>query len=213
MSETWNAEIPQATERWILLPNAGEADAEGAETWVEEALTRLRGSWGEAWSDETDSPARALLAQHLADDLHPATLAALLHWPVPAAAVSRVRIVLGSGDPVEADEWQQMGFDVEEYAEAALGPGLRCLASQTGEIDGENVELVTGIFVFATEEISVMVVVEAGGPEIFGLTFAEMPLFLAELEVFGPDGTPFSALPVSGVTSDPFDVWEDSSFV
>lgn len=210
MSKTWNAEIPQATERWILLPNTGEADV--SETWVEEALTRLRGSWGDAWSDEIDAPARDLLTHHLADDLHPATLAALLHWPVPAAAVSRVRIVLGSG-PVKADEWQQMGFDVDEYSEAALGPGLRCLASQTAEVDGENVELVTCIFVFAADEVSVMVVVEAGGPEIFGLTFVEMPQFLADLEVFGPDGTPFSALPVPGVTSDPFDVWEDSSFV
>ena len=209
-SETWNAEIPRA-ERWVLLPRTGEADE--AESWAEEALSSLRSSWGEAWSAEVDAPARDLLTRHLGDDLHPATLATLLHWPAPAAAVSRVRIVLGSGGPVEADEWQQMGFDVEEYADAALGPGLRCLASQTAEVDGENVELVTCVFVFATEEISVMVVVEAGAPEIFGLTFAEMPAFLADLEVFGPDGTPFSALPVSGVTSDPFDVWEDSSFV
>ena len=59
----------------------------------------------------------------------------------------------------------------------------------------------------------VMVVVEAGAPEIFGLTIADMPLFLAELEVVRPDGTPFSAEPVPGMPSDPFDVWEDSSFV
>lgn len=211
MAQTWQAEIPQASERWIQVP--GETHTEGAETWVEETLTRLRASWGGAWNDEIDPEVRALLARHLTDDLHSATLASLLHWPVPAAAVSRVRIVLGSGGPVEADEWRQMGFDVDEYSEAALGPGLRCLATQTAEVDGENVELVTGIFVFAADEVSVMVVVEAGGPEIFGLTFTEMPRFLEDLEVFGPDGTPFSAQPVPGVPSDPFDVWEDSSFV
>ncbi|HEY9395331.1 MAG TPA: hypothetical protein VIP58_14375, partial [Nocardioides sp.] len=76
-----------------------------------------------------------------------------------------------------------------------------------------TVEFLTGIFVFSTQEISVMVVVEAGAPEIFGLTIADMPLFLAELEVVRPDGTPFSAEPVPGMLSDPFDVWEDSSFV
>ena len=90
MPETWQAEIPQASERWIRIPSADEADTEGTETWVEEALTTLRTSWGAAWGDEIDPQARALLAHHLADDLHSATLAALLHWPVPAAGKSVV---------------------------------------------------------------------------------------------------------------------------
>lgn len=213
MPETWEAEMAQPSERWIWVPNAGELDTSGAETWVEDVLASLRDTWDGEWTDEVDPGARALLAHHLAGDLHPGTLAAMLHWPLPAPVVSRVRVVLGGGEPTSPEEWRQQGFDVDEYAGAALGPGLRCLASRTGEIDGETVEFLTGIFVFSTQEVSVMVVVEAGAPEIFGLTIADMPLFLAELEVVRPDGTPFSAEPVPGVTSDPFDAWEDPSFV
>lgn len=211
MTETWQAEIALTSDRWTQIPRADRN--EGAAAWVEESLTGLREAWGEAWSDELVPTARTLLAHNLAEDLHPGTLAALLHWPVPAPAVSRVRVVLGGGEPIGADEWRQQGFDVDEYTGAALGPGLKCVGSRTGEVDGETVELLTGLFVFATQEASVMVVIEAGSPEVFGLTFAEMPLFLAELEVVGPDGTLFSAEPPPGLTTDPFDLWEDPSLV
>ena len=97
MPETWQAEIAQPSERWIWVPNAGGLDAAGAERWVEDVLSSLIDTWDGEWTDEVDPDARALLAHHLDGDLHPGTLASMLHWPLPSPIVSRVRVVLGAG--------------------------------------------------------------------------------------------------------------------
>lgn len=213
MQESWRAEGLYPPDRWTQVLGADDVDADEVETWIDRELENLRGWWGKAWTDDLDHEARSLLTTNVASDLHTGTLVSLLHWPLPAPAVSRVRIVLGNGDPVEVAEWRQMGFDVDEYAEAGLGPGLKCLASSGAEVDGQEFQLFTGVFAFAAQDSSVMVVVEASEPEVFGLTVAEMPLLLSTLEVLRPDGTPFSAKPVPGAASDPFDVWEDPSLV
>lgn len=213
MQETWRAEGLYSSDRWTQVLDTGGADAESVETWIERELEDLRGAWGGAWNEDVAHEAGSLLRHNVASDLHPGTLVSLLHWPVPATAVSRVRIVLGDGEPVEVAEWKQMGFDVDEYSGAGLGPGLRCLAAHDEEVDGQHAQLHTAVFVFAAQDSSVMVVVEASEREVFGFTCAEMPLLLSTLEVVRPDGTPFSAQPVPGVTSDPLDAWEDSSLV
>lgn len=210
MQETWRAEGLHPEERWTQIPDARGADTADVETWIDDELEKIQGWWGEAWSDDVDQETRALLRSNLAIDLPPGTLMCLMHWPVPAPTVSRVRIAVGDGGAVGVAEWEQMGFEVDEYADASLGPGLKCLTSQTGE---GGVEVHTGIFVFAAEEFSVMVIVEAISPEAFGFTFTEVPLVLSTLEIIQPDGTPFAARPVPGLTHDPLDYWEESPVV
>lgn len=207
MQEAWSAEGLHPEERWIQVPDARGADAADVETWIDGELEKIQGWWGEAWTDDIVQETRALLTSNLAIELPPGTLMCLLHCPVPAPVVSRVRVAVGDGGPVGVAEWEQMGFEVDAYSDASLGPGLRCLSSQTGE---GGVEVHTGVFVFAAEEFSVMVVVEAISPEVFGFTFTEVPLILSTLDVIQPDGAPFTAQPVPGLTHDPLDVWEES---
>lgn len=207
MQEAWRAEGLHPEERWIQVPDARGADTADVETWIDGEVEKIQGWWGEAWTDDIVQETRALLRSNLAIELPPGTLMCLLHWPVPAPVVSRVRIAVGDGGPVGVAEWEQMGFEVDAYSDASLGPGLKCLSSQAGE---SGVEVHTGVFVFAAEEFSVMVVVEAISPEVFGFTFTEVPLILSTLDVIRPDGAPFTAQPVPGLTHDPLDVWEES---
>lgn len=205
MEIEWTAEGIYPEDNWSLSPR----DSTDQDTWVRDECARLAPRWDEP------STAQAVVEDTL-NGVFPlaagaGTLATLVHWPLSVPVSSRVRVVLAGGEPYAPEEWRQAGFDIDEYPGAELGPGIKCLATRDEEVHRVLYHLSTAVYAFSAASGSVLVIVESGERRVFEMTVAQMPLILSNLRVIQPNGAPFVADPVPGITRSEADEWELSS--
>lgn len=207
MDHSWHVEGLHPNTGWTLIPSTDLVDVQ---QWVDEECDRVRQWWDGVWGPGAERDVRAVLGQSVAP-VETGTLCTWAHWPLPVPVTSRVRVMLAAGPTAGVEEWEEAGFDVDEYPGAALGPGLKCLASRDENVDGETLHLSTAVYAFAARDAGVLVIVESGARMAFELTLAGLPIILATLKVVRPDGKEFVAEPVLGLTRDQGDEWSDRS--
>lgn len=206
MEKAWRAEGRYPVQGWTIVPEYEDGSAD----WIDGEAERIQAWWDEdARGGRSDETVRELLSESFSGVREPGTLATMLHWPLPIPIPSRVRVMLATGSPVDRSAWEQAGFDVDEYPGSRIGPALKGVASRDEVAEGRNLHLSTAVFVHAASSAGVVVVVEAGSPQVFQLTLSRIPLILSTLTIYRPDGSEFKSEPVPGVTRNPSDEWEN----
>lgn len=208
MVGTWRAEGIYPQREWTLIPSDLGQDADA---WVSSECARVREWFGEDASQRSDEDVRRILTDSLATIGEPGRLVTMLHWPLTVPIPSRVRLVLAEAGDLDVKAWEKSGFDVDECIGAAVGPGIKCIASRDESVDGHDLHLSTAVYAFSGESGGVGLIVESGVPLAFQLTIAQMPIILSSLSLFDPDGRPFEARPVPGLTRNQVDEWEQVS--
>jgi len=205
---TWRAEGIHPQREWTLVPSEL---GEGADAWVSTECARVREWFGNNASQRSDEDVRRILTDSLASLGEPGRLVTMLHWPMTVPIVSRVRVVLAEAGDLDVKAWEKSGFDVDECIGAAIGPGIKCVASRDESIDGHDLHLSTAVYAFSGDAGGVGLIVESGLPLAFQLTITQMPIILSSLSLLDPDGRPFEASPVPGLTRNQVDEWEHVS--
>jgi hypothetical protein len=205
---TWRAEGIYPQREWTLVPNESE---QGADSWVTTECARVRDWFGNNASRQADEEVRRILTDSLATLGEPGRLVTMLHWPMTVPIVSRVRVVLAEAGDLDVKAWEKSGFDVDECIGAAIGPGIKCVASRDESVDGHDLHLSTAVYAFSGDAGGVGLIVESGLPLAFQLTISQMPIILSSLSLLDPDGRAFEANPVPGLTRNQVDEWEHLS--
>ncbi|MFE6508854.1 hypothetical protein ACFVDI_17330 [Nocardioides sp. NPDC057767] len=208
MVGTWRAEGIYPQREWTLVPSDL---GQGADTWVSTECARVREWFGSNASRQSDEDVRRVLTDSLAGIGEPGRLVTMLHWPMTVPIASRVRVVLAEAGDLDVEAWEKSGFDVDECIGAAMGPGIKCVASRDETVDGQDLHLSTAVYAFSGDTGGVGLIVESGLPLAFQLTITQMPVILSSLSLFDPDGRPFEASPVPGLTRNHVDEWEHLS--
>lgn len=208
MVGTWRAEGIHPQREWTFVPSDL---GQGAEAWVSTECARVREWFGTNASRQSDEDVRRILTDSLATIGEPGRLVTMLHWPMTVPIASRVRLVLAEPGDLDVQAWEKSGFDVDECIGAAIGPGIKCIASRDESIDGRDLHLSTAVYAFSGASGGVGLIVESGLPLAFQLTIAQMPIILSSLSLIDPDGRTFEADPVPGLTRNHVDEWEHLS--
>ena len=188
MVGTWRAEGIYPQREWTLIPSDLGQDADA---WVSSECARVRKWFGEDASQRSDEDVRRILTDSLATIGEPGRLVTMLHWPLTVPIPSRVRLVLAAAGDLDVKAWEKSGFDVDECIGAAVGPGIKCIASRDESVDGHDLHLSTAVYAFSGESGGVGLIVESGVPLAFQLTIAQMPIILSSLSLIDPDGRPY----------------------
>lgn len=207
MSTSWQISGVYTGERWTVVRSPSMT----SDSWLSDEVSRLEKRWTGTDKDEAAREVTEILndaAEMLAD---PSIVLALVHWPMSVPVPCRVRIAVADADALSFEEWQGLGYEVDEYPGSSLGPGIHCHATRDEILNGWPVHVSTSVFAFTNAIGSVMIIVESGVRDAYLATMAEIPRFLSGLEVSREDGEVFVANPVPGVTRNRADEWESVS--
>lgn len=205
MTWSWQSSEIDQPESWLPVPR--DLDAEDRGEWAANVILALKSEWGTEWRDEFVAPI-ALVLDAFSASRRAGDGPAYLCWPAPVPVCFAVTVNVFDSHLVP--DWSRQGYDVRSYETEQLGPGIQCSAERRGCIAGQEVDLVSTVFVFDDGVSSVIIEVDEVPAMVAPFVNPDVQRFVASVALTRPDGKAYRAEPSRQLLTEADDGWRSS---